>query len=166
MYIFVSVLKLFDMKRTFAAIVLLFVFSMIVSHSAIAQANTHPSLNHVAVYVNDLQKSGDFYRNVVGLETMQEPFHDGRHIWFKIGPHSQLHLISGAKTVEQHDINAHLCFSVSSMEQFINNLNKNKVPFYSWQREEGKITKRVDGVQQIYFKDPDGYWIEINNDNY
>jgi lactoylglutathione lyase len=52
------------------------------------------------------------------------------------------------------------------MEKFIDNLNKNKVPFYSWQREEGKITRRVDGVQQIYFKDPDGYWIEINNDAY
>jgi lactoylglutathione lyase len=25
------------------------------------------------------------------------------------------------------------------------------------------ITTRVDGVKQIYFKDPDGYWIEIND---
>jgi lactoylglutathione lyase len=166
MYIFVRCSKLFDMKKIFARILLSFAFTMIVSHTTKAQANDHPSLNHVAVYVNDLQKSGDFYKSIVGLEMIPEPFHDGRHIWFKIAAHSQLHLISGAKTVEEHDINAHLCFSVSSMEKFIDNLTKNKVPFYSWQREEGKITKRVDGVQQIYFKDPDGYWIEINNDTY
>jgi lactoylglutathione lyase len=29
--------------------------------------------------------------------------------------------------------------------------------------EKMAITNRVDGVKQIYFKDPDGYWIEIND---
>jgi lactoylglutathione lyase len=27
-----------------------------------------------------------------------------------------------------------------------------------------KVTKRVDGVLQVYLKDIDGYWLEINND--
>jgi lactoylglutathione lyase len=52
------------------------------------------------------------------------------------------------------------------MEDFIANLNKNKVSYENWTGEPGKITVRPDGVQQIYFKDPDGYWIEINNDTY
>jgi len=26
-----------------------------------------------------------------------------------------------------------------------------------------KVTNRVDGVHQIYLKDPDGYWLEIND---
>jgi lactoylglutathione lyase len=25
------------------------------------------------------------------------------------------------------------------------------------------VTNRVDGVKQFYFKDPDAYWLEIND---
>tara|TARA_R110000868_G_scaffold1389_10_gene10744 strand:+ start:3320 stop:3502 length:183 start_codon:yes stop_codon:yes gene_type:complete len=28
------------------------------------------------------------------------------------------------------------------------------------------ITKRPDGVKQIYLQDPDGYWIEVNSAKY
>jgi lactoylglutathione lyase len=52
------------------------------------------------------------------------------------------------------------------MEDFIANLNKNKVPYSDWPGNPNKITTRPDGIQQIYFQDPDGYWIEINNDTY
>lgn len=98
------------------------------------------------------------------IDTIPEPFHDGRHTWFKISSESQLHLIQGAKEGLEHDKNNHLCFSVSSIEDFIDRLDKNNIPFTNW-AGTGKIpTTRVDGVKQIYFQDPDGYWIEINND--
>ena len=42
-------------------------------------------------------------------------------------------------------------------------LKKNNIPFESWAGEKNTYTNRVDGVKQIYFKDPDGYWIEIND---
>lgn len=149
-----------------AFIVLFTVFIMIASNKTNAQTSKHPTLNHVAVYVHDLQISGDFYKNIIGLENIPEPFHDGRHIWFRIGEHSQLHLISGAKSITEHDKDSHLCFSVTSMEDFIANLDKNKVPYWDWPGAPNKITTRPDGIQQIYFKDPDGYWIEINNDSF
>lgn len=138
----------------------------IISNHTNAQMKKHPTLNHVAVYIYDLQKSADFYKDVIGLEIIPEPFHDGRHVWFRIGEHSQLHLISGAKSITEHDKDSHLCFSVSSIEDFIDNLNKNKVQYYNWPGEPNKVNVRPDGIKQIYFKDPDGYWIEINNDNY
>jgi lactoylglutathione lyase len=46
---------------------------------------------------------------------------------------------------------------------FIAVLNKNHVPFENWAGEKSGFTSRVDGVKQIYFKDPDGYWIEVND---
>lgn len=144
---------------------LVFAF-LIISNNTNAQTKKHATLNHVASYINDLQKSADFYKNIIGLESIPEPFHDGRHEWFRIGPHSQLHLISGAKSITEHDKDSHLCFSVPSMEDFIRNLKKNKIPYFNWPGEANKITTRPDGVKQIYFKDPDGYWIEINNDSY
>jgi len=120
-------------------------------------------LNHIAVYVVDLKISTAFYKDIVGLDTIPEPFHDGRHTWFSVGVKSHLHVISGATTKMEHDKNAHLCFSVASVPEFVKVLVKNKVEYENWAGEKMTITTRVDGVKQIYFKDPDGYWIEIND---
>jgi len=128
-----------------------------------AQSKPKPSLNHIAVYVVDLKVSTLFYQSIVGLDTIPEPFHDGRHTWFSVGPKSHLHIISGAAQKTEHDKNTHLCFSVSSVIDFIAVLKKNNVGFENWAGEKNTFTNRVDGVKQIYFKDPDGYWIEIND---
>ena len=127
---------------------------------------TYASLNHIAIYVVDLQKSTDFYKNIIGIEEIPEPFHDGQHSWFRVGESSQLHIISGAKKALEHPKDAHLCFRVPSVPAFIVNLIKAGIPFEDWQGKQNAITTRVDGIKQIYFKDPDGYWIEINDDQY
>ncbi|MEI9943956.1 MAG: VOC family protein [Chitinophagaceae bacterium] len=126
-------------------------------------AQTSPRINHIAFYVVDLKVSTNFYLNVVGLDTIPEPFHDGRHTWFLIGPKSHLHVISGATQKTPKDKNSHLCFSVASVTDFITRLQKNNVPFESWAGEKNTYTNRVDGVKQIYFQDPDGFWLEIND---
>jgi lactoylglutathione lyase len=122
-----------------------------------------PVLNHIAVYVQDLKKSTEFYRQVIGLDTIPEPFHDGKHTWFAIGCQSHLHLIAGAGHPDNHDKNSHLCFSVPSVDDFISRLNKASVPYEDWPGKPQSVTTRVDGVKQIYFRDPDGWWIEIND---
>jgi lactoylglutathione lyase len=142
------------MKMKPVTLALILVMTIIISKDPMAQMKKNPTLNHVAVYVQDLQVSGNFYKNIIGLENIPEPFHDGRHIWFRIGEHSQLHLISGATSVVEHDKDSHLCFSVASMDDFIANLNKNKIPYYDWPGAANKITLWADGVKQIFFKDP------------
>lgn len=121
------------------------------------------SLNHIALYVVDLKKSTAFYQHIIGLDTIPEPFHDGKHTWFSIGVKSHLHLIQGATTISEHIKNNHLCFTVGSVDEFTTILKKNNIVFENWAGEKNTITARVDGVKQIYFKDPDGYWIEIND---
>lgn len=133
------------------------------SFAAFSQAKPVAQLNHIAFYVVDLKVSTDFYHNIVGLDSIPEPFHDGHHTWFAIGPKSHLHIISGASQKTEHDKNTHLCFTVPSVLDFINVLKKNNVEFESWTGEKNTYTNRVDGVKQIYFKDPDGYWLEIND---
>ena len=44
-----------------------------------------PILDHIAIYVTDLKKSSAFYRDVLGLDPLPEPFRDGKHAWFAIG---------------------------------------------------------------------------------
>lgn len=131
--------------------------------SALEVAAQKPSLNHIALYVVNLKESSSFYREMVGLDTIANPFNDGKHTWFSIGPNSHLHLISGAMSMVLQDKNAHLCFSVPSVDDFSAKLLRNNIAFESWAGEKMKATVRVDGVKQIYFVDPDGYWIEIND---
>lgn len=137
---------------------------MFSSDKIFAQTNkVTPTLNHVALYIYNLQKSTDFYTRIVGLDTIPEPFHDGKHTWLQIGPQSHLHLIQGATEITAHDKNSHLCFTVPSVTDFILVLDKNNIEYENWAGEKHAVTNRVDGVKQIYFRDPDGYWIEIND---
>lgn len=148
------------------------IFSILIclSTSLSAQKNSmaqmRPTLNHIAVYVYNLQKQADFYHDVMYLDTIPEPFHDGRHVWYRIAPHSQLHLIQGAKSVTNHDINTHICFSVPNLKAFIAHLSNLGVPFQSWTGEKHGITQRQDGVQQIYLQDTEGNWLEVNDDRF
>ena len=126
-------------------------------------AQAKAALNHIAIYVVNLKASTNFYRDVIGLDTIPEPFHDGKHTWFSIGPKSHLHVIEGASMATPHEKNNHLCFTVPSVETFVSILDKNHIEYENVAGAKRSITTRVDGVKQIYFKDPDGYWIEIND---
>ena len=140
---------------------MLLMFATIIANSQVNDKK--PRLNHIAVYVVDLKISTAFYKDIIGLDTIPEPFHDGRHTWFSVGIKSHLHIISGAKGKTEHEKNSHLCFSVPSVADFIKVLEKNNVEYENWAGQKNTVTNRVDGVKQIYFKDPDGYWIEIND---
>ncbi|MCX2430579.1 MULTISPECIES: VOC family protein [unclassified Pedobacter] len=120
-------------------------------------------LNHIAVYVSDLNKSTAFYGTVFNLKEIPEPFKDGKHTWFSLGNAGALHLIQGAKGNQIFDKNEHLCFSVSSIDTFIKVLSAKNIAFEDWAGKAGAVTLRVDGVKQVYFKDPDGHWLETND---
>lgn len=128
-----------------------------------AQIKQNPVLNHIALYVFDLQKSTQFYKDILQLEIIPEPFKDGRHTWFKLGEYSQLHIIQGAKEVISHEKSSHLCFSVRSVQDFITQLDKYNIDRINMKGDSKSPTVRPDGVLQIYFQDPDGYWLEVND---
>lgn len=136
---------------------------MLATTAVFAQKKLRPPLNHIALSVQDLAKATTFYRDLLGLDTIPEPFHDGKHTWFSIGPACHLHLIAGAKARHEGDRGTHICFSVPSVEAFIERLDKAGLEYINWAGEKKKLTVRVDGVKQIYLQDPDGYWIEVND---
>jgi lactoylglutathione lyase len=85
----------------------------------------------------------------------------------RIGPHDQLHVVLGATKPVDNDINVHLAFRVASVADFASHLDKAGVKYRKSIRGDGTVaTTRPDGVTQIYFQDPDGYWIEINDDKF
>lgn len=134
------------------------------SHAQSADANITPHVNHLALYVVDLAKSTAFYEKVMLLKIIPEPFHDNKHTWFSMGNHAQLHVIQGAKSIAEHDINIHLALSVASLPDFMKHLDALHIKYGNWQGAQGQTQARPDKVLQIYLQDPDGYWIEVNND--
>jgi lactoylglutathione lyase len=144
-------------KIAFAFLVL-----MSCSFSTKAQIKS-PRINHIAFSVSDLNRSTVFYTSIIHLDTIPEPFHDGRHTWLAIGDVAHLHLIQNPGPIVTPPKNTHVCFTTASVDDFIKLLKQNNIRYEDWQGKPGSVTLRVDGVKQIYFQDPDGYWIEIND---
>lgn len=121
------------------------------------------TLNHTAIYVQNATLSAAFYNNIIGLDTIPEPFHDGKHYWFKTGAHTALHIIEGATEKKDYYKNQHTCFSVPSVDNFVTLLKNSSIPWEDRDGSKAAVTTRIDGVKQLWLQDPDGYWIEIND---
>src|SRR5689334_24965212 len=110
------------MRRIFAVVntvVLLSAFAMAQKTAARPVAE----FDHAAIYVQDLDKSAKFYEDVFGFKRIADPFKDGRHVWFRIGAHDQLHVVQGATERAQRAINDHLSFRVKSIPEFMKRLD-------------------------------------------
>jgi lactoylglutathione lyase len=132
---------------------------------SLAQSNNKQAavFNHLAIYVVDMNRSGDFYMNIIGLDSIPEPFHDGKHIWLKTGAGNSLHIIQGAESKKEYYKGNHICFSVPSIEVFTAMLKKKGITFEDLAGTKNVVSSRPDGIKQLWLQDPDGYWIEINN---
>ena len=102
--------------------------------------------DHTTVHVRDLQKTANFYE--------------------KVFAHQQLHVVGDAKEASaSRDIEVHFAFRVPSIPDFTTHLDQMQVKYRSFDGS-GKVTNRPDGVHQIYLQDPDGYWIEVNDNKF
>lgn len=149
----------------FKRIILILTFFLITQKSMaqIEKKQTAAVLNHIAIYVAELKPASDFYESLFNLPVIPEPFKDGKHTWFSLGTAGHLHIIQGDDSKATFNKNNHLCFSVPSIDDFIKKLNVMGIKFEDWAGRVGAINLRVDGVKQIYFKDLDNHWLEVND---
>ena len=97
------------------------------------------------------------------MQQIADPFKDGKHLFLRLSEHTQLHLIAGAQGDMQHDMKVHFALRVLSVESSRKLLEQKHIKYFNSRKEEGVVTTRPDGVKQIYFQDPDGYWVEVND---
>ena len=119
------------------------------------------TFDHIALFTTDIERSASFYEQLLQLERIPEPFHDGLHVWLRIGPSTALHIIGGATRQTPHDITHHMAFRTDSLEDLLARLDAAGVPYRNFVGD-AKINIRPDGVRQIFLQDPDGYWVEVN----
>ena len=119
--------------------------------------------SHIAVLVKDLEKSWIFYGEILGLKEVEEPFKDGLHRWFELGSVT-LHLIEEPWEELVFRRSNHLCVSVEDLDAFIQKLKANTIGFEDARGNKDRIHIRPDGIRQVFFQDPSGYWVEANDD--
>lgn len=112
-------------------------------------------LNHVALHVENLELSMEFYGEKLGLEAIARPDFDFPGAWYRLGQFQELHLIAGrAAVVNSSTRGSHFALGVADMEEAESFLTSRGIDHTPRQT-------RPDGAFQIYIEDPDGYWIEF-----
>lgn len=120
-------------------------------------------INHIAFSVTDVEKSVNFYKKVLNLREIQNTASNSKTRWLQFDDGRQFHLIPRAYKITTNKA-VHLALTTNNFESFIKNLIEFNVNYEDWIGSSKKNYVRNDGVLQIYFQDPDGYWIEVNND--
>ena len=122
------------------------------------------SLNHISLVCKSVEKSLEFYQDVLGFFPIRRPGSfdfDGYWLFnYGIG----IHLLQSQepdKMVKKNEINPkdnHISFQCESMVTVEKKLAEMGIEFISRTVEEGGIY-----VDQLFFHDPDGFMIEICN---
>lgn len=141
-------------------IVLLLIF---ISGSFASAQSFDFQYDHYSFIVKDLDKVGAFYKNVLNLKEIPHPSDTTNFKWFIVNGNSQLHLIRKDSVAMEHSKSVHLCLATQKLEELITYLEENNVTYWDWPGKENSVTLRADGVRQIYLKDPENNWVEINN---
>ncbi|NNC45513.1 MAG: VOC family protein [Winogradskyella sp.] len=122
------------------------------------------SLNHIALSVNDVDESVEFYKKVLQLSEIKNTASDSKTRWLSFGDGKQLHLIPRPDAEIKTNKAVHFALATSQFNAFIKHLEALRIPYSDWHDTPNKDYIRNDGIKQIYFQDPNGYWIEINDD--
>jgi catechol 2,3-dioxygenase-like lactoylglutathione lyase family enzyme len=127
-------------------------------------------IHHVSLTVTDLERSRQFYREVLGLQEIDRPKFDFPGAWFQVGAAQQLHLIvhdkSTFRTGKPLDMrDTHFAVRVQDYWQTAAHLRRHGY------REDAPVEglmrvivnpRATAGFPQMYILDPDRHVIEIN----
>lgn len=120
-------------------------------------------IDHIAILVSDLDRSAKFYGNILGLEEIPCPLIHKPIRWFSLGKSLSIHVIEGDNSQIRLSRRHHMALQTNDFDAFLDILKKHDVEYFDSNGNSGAINQRRDGYQQIFFRDPDGYWLEMND---
>ena len=121
------------------------------------------TFNHLALSVKDVNRSAEFYTTVLGLAEITNKTRMEGIRWFSLGEGKELHLISLVKDTVVINKAVHLALTTNNFDTLLKTLIENKIAYSDWPGTPNKINIRADGIKQVFFQDPDGYWVEVNS---
>lgn len=144
--------------------VLLFLLASAARMHAQSDAPIRFSFNHIALSVTKLDQSAAFYMRVLHLPEITNRTQKPGIRWFSLGDGKELHLISTIAGPIQINKAVHMALTTPDFDALVQYLIQEKIPYSDWPGVPNQYTTRADGIRQVYFQDPDGYWIEVNSE--
>lgn len=141
------------------------IFTFFLAISCIGVVNAQDqniTFNHLALSVKDLNRSAAFYKNVLMLPEITNLSGNDDIRWFSLSAGRELHLIYNEEKVVTNK-SIHIAFTSLSFDAILQRMYELKIQYSDFAGKPNTINKRADGIKQIYFQDPDGYWIEMNS---
>jgi catechol 2,3-dioxygenase-like lactoylglutathione lyase family enzyme len=128
-------------------------------------------LNHFLLVAKDLERTKNFYRNVLGLELAERPDFGFPGYWLKAGDNICVHLASQEPNeirdqflLKKHPKGTsgsgsvdHIAFLAKNANEVRSRIQKNKVEMHFRSFPEAKPP-----LFQIFLKDPDDVTVELN----
>jgi catechol 2,3-dioxygenase-like lactoylglutathione lyase family enzyme len=121
-------------------------------------------LDHIALLVRDLDESAAFYTAIPGISEVPNPMGGVGFRWFEFGPNQRFHLQAGDISRTHVEMNTHFAFSAEdTFDDVLATLKERGFEWSDMKGTPGAINVRPDGMRAVFIKDPNGYWIEIND---
>lgn len=120
-------------------------------------------INHIALSVQDVDESIEFYQKVLQLEEIENTASNSKTRWLSLNEGKQLHIIPRPGAEIKTNKAVHFALATSDVNSFVEHLVSLNIDYSDWLNTPNKDYIRKDGIQQVYFQDPNGYWIEVNN---
>lgn len=125
------------------------------------------SLNHYTIRVRDLERTKNFYRDVVGLTVGDRPPLPFPGYWLYCGDIPTVHLI-GYRADDPMIVDGpsypastgrldHIAFSCNGLKEMRSNLQSRGIKF------DERVLPRMN-MTQLFYLDPDGISVECNFD--
>ena len=121
-------------------------------------------LNHMSLQVRSLEDSARFYQDVLRLPEIACGAREAHIRWFGLGNGQSVHLIEGDVGDTFVKRSTHFCISAADFDGMVEHFRASGAAFCNLGGEPGKEHIRADGVRSVYMQDPDGYWLEVNED--
>ena len=126
-------------------------------------------LDHYFIYSRSLDRTADFYSNILGLELGPRPDFDFAGSWFYLDGVPVVHAgtadfaggypDNGVKDTSKLKNGTgrldHIAFRADNIQEFKDRLTKAEIDFHTQELKDFNLT-------QLFVKDPDGLTIELN----
>ena len=126
-------------------------------------------LDHYFIYSRSLDRTADFYSNILGLELGPRPDFDFAGSWFYLDGVPVVHAgtadfaggypDNGVKDTSKLKNGTgrldHIAFRADNIQEFKDRLTKAEIDFHTQEVKDFNLT-------QLFVKDPDGLTIELN----
>lgn len=119
--------------------------------------------NHIALAVKDVDASIAFFKNVFGFEEIENTASNSKTRWLSLGEGKELHLIPRPEAEVKVVKAVHVAFSTNNFDGFILHIESINIHYFDWSGKANTYNVRNDNIKQLYFQDPNDYWIEVNN---